>query len=186
MVLGGIIGGQVMSRTGKYRTWLTVNCLLVAASLGYAVTLGASANEGAAIVAVMLAGFAIGGTIQSFLIVAQNAVPVAIMGALTGTMQFARNLGGMFGVALFGAIVYHGLSPTLQQTARLGEQLSPGARDDLAAALHPAFLVGALAGLAAAVIAWFGIDEVPLRRGHEQPGTPAASDASRLVFEESA
>jgi EmrB/QacA subfamily drug resistance transporter len=186
MVLGGIIGGQVMSRTGKYRTWLTVNCLLVAASLGYAVTLGASANEAAAIVAVMLAGFAIGGTIQSFLIVAQNAVPVAIMGALTGTMQFARNLGGMFGVALFGAIVYHGLSPTLQQTARLGEQFSPSARDDLATALHPAFLVGALAGLAAAVIAWFGIDEVPLRRGHDQPGTPAARDASRLVFEESA
>jgi hypothetical protein len=80
-----------------------------------------------------------------------------------------------------GVIVNQGLPPQLHggTEAVAVHRLPPRLRDDLANALHPAFLAAFCVALIVWVIAFVGVKEVPLRRGFEdEPGEAATLDTS--------
>jgi hypothetical protein len=93
-------------------------------------------------------------------------------------------MGATIGVTVMGAIVNHGLPPGLGGSEGIGIHRLPfGAREALAAALRPAFLVAACV----AVVVWFvavtWVKEQPLRRSLDEisvveadAGAPATAE----------
>jgi MFS family permease len=118
----------------------------------------------------VIAGIGLGLMMQVFVLIVQNSVPIRAMGSATALTQFSRQIGATIGVTLMGVIVNQGLPKAVGGSgAELVHRLPPGLRDDLASALQPAFLAAAVLCLVVLVVVIFGIREVPLRKGLEEP-----------------
>jgi MFS family permease len=120
-MMGGVIvasigGGRLVSRTGRYRSLVTVG--LAAATLSFAALAWSAVTGGGVAVSefiLVVLGLGIGVSFPNLTTAIQNAVERADLGAATATAAFFRSLGGAVGVALSGAIL----------TARL-QSLMPG------------------------------------------------------------
>ena len=78
-------------------------------------------------------------------------------------------MGATIGVTVMGAIVNHGLPGGLGGTEGVGiHKLPLAAREGLAAAIHPAFLVAACVAAGVWVIAVLWVKEQPLRRSLDE------------------
>ncbi|WP_143216072.1 MDR family MFS transporter [Ferroacidibacillus organovorans] len=101
--LAALVAGPILLRVG-FRIIGIVGGLLIA--VGSAI-LAAALNSGQVTVdgALFLIGVGMGLSLTGLLIAAQNAVPWNVRGAVTGSSQFFRTIGGSIGVALMGAIL---------------------------------------------------------------------------------
>jgi hypothetical protein len=95
-------------------------------------------------------------------------VPIRSIGIATALTQFGRSIGATLGVTLMGVIVNQGLPSTVRGEGAVLHRLPPRAREQLANALHPAFLTASIicALVLAIVLLW--IKEVPLRQGFDE------------------
>jgi len=115
-VFGSTIGGQVISRTGRYK-FLTVSGLTLATvGLFLMSTLSSSSSQLTAMEYMAVLGFGLGLSFPTLVLATQNAVPYAMMGLTTSLNQFARSVGGTIGVAIMGSIL----------TRRLSDELATG------------------------------------------------------------
>jgi len=113
LILGSILSGQFVSRTGRYK-WLTVGALvLLSGSLLLMTGLHADTPPQLLWVWQFLAGLGIGPSLAVFTIIVQNSVPWQKLGAATSGLTFFRQIGGTIGLALAGAI----FGATLQSQA---------------------------------------------------------------------
>jgi EmrB/QacA subfamily drug resistance transporter len=128
MLTTSIIGGQVLSRTGKYKrqTALGVCLLLTANALMLTLTTGTPTWHLSAFVFVM--GLGGGLAMPTMSVVIQNAVSHQFLGVATSARQFFMQIGGVLGTAVFGVL----LTVTFQ--AQFRAELSPTTRDVVAAA----------------------------------------------------
>ena len=178
--LGGaiatIIAGQWISRTGRYRRPPLIGSVVLGSALVALSTMGTSTPTAELAIVLVVLGVGGGMMYQAFMVAGQSAVPLASLGSATSTIQFSRAIGTTVGVTAFGAIVNHGLPPGLGGRATIVHDLAPAARGGLAAAIQPAFLLGA--GLCAAVFAlvWFGLEERPLRASFDEQTVGTAAD----------
>jgi EmrB/QacA subfamily drug resistance transporter len=116
MVCGSFIGGQVISRTGRYK-FLTVSGLSLATLGLYLMsTLSRSASQITGMEYMAILGFGLGLSFPTLVLATQNAVPYRYMGVTTSLNQFARSVGGTIGVAIMGSIL----------TRRLNEEIGAG------------------------------------------------------------
>lgn len=116
LVFGSTIGGQVISRTGRYK-FLTVSGLTLATiGLFLMSTLSSSSSQLTAMEYMAVLGFGLGLSFPTLVLATQNAVPYAMMGLTTSLNQFARSVGGTIGVAIMGSIL----------TRRLSDELATG------------------------------------------------------------
>lgn len=101
--LAALVAGPLLLRVG-FRIIGIAGGILIA--VGSAV-LAAALNSGQVTVdsALFLIGVGMGLSLTGLLIAAQNAVPWNVRGAVTGSSQFFRTIGGSIGVALMGAIL---------------------------------------------------------------------------------
>jgi EmrB/QacA subfamily drug resistance transporter len=152
-VLASVVVGQVLARVPRYRVVGLAGLLL--AALGQLLMSGMGADTDYVVVArnLMVVGFGLGTALAAFVVAAQNAVPLALMGVATSLGTFARAAGSTLSSAAFGSLL----------AARL--TLAP----DLASALHETFQASAIA-------ACIGAAAVLLLRI-----TPASSPAVGLV-----
>ena len=162
VIVASIAGGRWVSRTGHYKTLVTIG--LLAAALSFA-TLAWSAETGGGVAMaeaiLVVLGLGVGVSFPNLTTAIQNAVERADLGVATASSAFFRSLGGAVGVALSGAI----LTARLQSLAPAGiANLSltvPMSGADHAAvvlayryALSTTFLAGALiAAMACLVVA---------------------------------
>ncbi|MFI6231184.1 MDR family MFS transporter [Micromonospora echinospora] len=105
ILLSSIVSGNLISRTGRVRPFLVVGAISLAA--GFAM-LGVVDRHTSLIlisVAMVLIGAGVGMTLQNFVLVVQNAVPLADIGAASATVSFFRSLGGTIGVTVLGAVL---------------------------------------------------------------------------------
>lgn len=105
MVLGAVVGGQLLSRWGRYRLIALAGLGFMWAGLLMLVQLGIRDDATALVRAVVVAGFGLGTTMPLFVIVVQNALPYRVLGTITSTVQFFRSVGGTLGVAAMGALM---------------------------------------------------------------------------------
>jgi EmrB/QacA subfamily drug resistance transporter len=130
MVCGSAIGGQVMSRTGRYK-FLTVGGLSVACvGLFMLSTMTADSSQITGMQYMALLGFGLGLSFPTLVLAAQNAVPHTMMGLTTSLNQFARSVGGTIGVAIMGSIL----------TRRLSDELASGLPPRVSAEAPPQLL----------------------------------------------
>ena len=144
LVVTSVASGQIITRTGRYRWALLAGPVVMGAGFAMLSLMDSRSSLVYATVAMVLAGFGLGLLIQNLALVVQNAVPSRHMGAATSAAQFSRSIGGTVGVSVMGAILAAGL-PAGAAASALGETSAEGgaaAREALAAAIHPLFLIG--------------------------------------------
>ncbi len=124
----------------------------------------------------IVAGLGLGLLIQNLALVVQNAVPSRHMGAATSAAQFSRSIGGTVGVSVMGAMLSAGL-PAGAAAGALSGGAGAGsavAREQLAAAIHPVFVLG-VPMMAITLVLVALIPELPLRRAvRDDVAEPAA------------
>ncbi len=106
LIVSSVIGGRLVSSTGRYKRYPVVGLAIGAASLAVmaAATLhGVSANGFDALLIVL--GMALGLVMPNVTTAVQNAVSPHDVGVATATLGFFRSLGGALGVAVAGTIL---------------------------------------------------------------------------------
>jgi EmrB/QacA subfamily drug resistance transporter len=105
ILVSSIVAGRRISRTGRVKPFLVAGAVSLTA--GFA-GLGLIDEHTPLVfigVAMLLIGTGVGMTLQNFVLVVQNAVPLRDIGAASATVSFFRSLGGTIGVAVLGAVL---------------------------------------------------------------------------------
>lgn len=200
MIGMSILTGLLISRTGRYKL-LVLGGLVVMAFGFYLLTLmDRETTNGTVIRNMVIIGFGLGTSMQTFTLIVQNAAHAADLGVATATTQLSRSVGSALGVAILGTVLNSRLATeiprhvpadalagagslsagsVLDPTAMAGlpPELLEGIREALSASLHTTF-IAALPFTVIALVATLLIREVPLRTSlHAQATAPAGSAA---------
>ena len=131
LVIMASIGGQIVSRTGRYKLLSIVASVIIVIG-GYTMTqLDTSSGSLDVIWRLVVFGCGLGMLYPSLMTAAQNALPQSMLGTVSGATQFFEEIGAIVGVTLVGALV----------TGRLTSELAARLPSDLAAAADPTQLL---------------------------------------------
>jgi EmrB/QacA subfamily drug resistance transporter len=115
MIVSGIVGGQIISRTGRYK-YMALGGLIVTAIGMYLLSqMGPDTGYVTVVRNMMIVGLGLGPTMPVFTLAAQNAVPFNQLGVVTSLTQFGRSIGGTLGAAVFGSLLANRFGPALQE-----------------------------------------------------------------------
>jgi EmrB/QacA subfamily drug resistance transporter len=185
--IAGIIVGRLVTKTGRYKRYPVVGACLMPTGLFLLSTMNAHTPELLVSLYMVIMGSGMGMIVPVMMIGLQNSVQREDLGTATSSNMFFRNMGGSFGVALFGSVMtarlahyfplevpraaaarFHlsaariALSPTAVR--HLPTALRAGIIDTFGLSLHTVFLVAAPVALIALPIL-LRVREVPLRSG---------------------
>ena len=168
-VAATILVGQWIARTGRYRGNALLGPVLLGLGMLLLASMGTGTTQAEVAVFMVILGVGSGLMMQTFTIAAQSSVPPQSLGSATSMIQFSRAIGTTIGVTLFGVIVNHGLPAGLRGHRTVLHRLPSAQRHQLAGALRPAFLLGALLCAIVFVVVWLGLEQRPLRESVEEP-----------------
>jgi len=190
MIITSILGGQLISRTGRYKVLLLAGLLAMGAGYYMLSTFTANTTNEVVIVAMILLGLGLGVSMQTYVLIVQNSVEREDMAVATSATQLSRSIGAAIGLAILGTILTQGMATSIakylppaalqqlqareggaaatavfdpSQLAHLPAAIELGIRHGLADALHPVFLAG-VPIIAIAFLATLLIKELPLRQ----------------------
>ena len=168
MVLASILGGQLLSRTGRYRWMAVTGSALLLAGLLVTTRLDVHSSQLDVSIPMVVMGVGIGLSMPVYSVVSQNALPQRLVSSATSAVQFLRQMGSVLGLAVAGSYF----------NTRLGAAQG-SAVERTASAIHDVFLLTAAIGVLALVLCLF-IKEIPLRRSNaatepRPAGAPAAA-----------
>ena len=109
-VVGNICGGQITSRTGKYKKLAVTGAVLIAAGMMVFSQLSLDTPHWFVVIGMVLSGLGMGFVQPVYTVAVQNAAPREHMGTATASTQFFRAIGSTVGVAAFGSVLltlYH-------------------------------------------------------------------------------
>ena len=109
-VVGAIIGGQTVSRTGEYKVLGIVGSVLLACGMVLFARMTGDTTHGYVVWSMVVAGLGMGLLQPVYTIAVQNVAPRERMGTATSSTIFFRSIGSTVGVAAFGSVMltrYH-------------------------------------------------------------------------------
>ena len=115
IIVGSTVGGQFISRTGRYKLVALFGLSTAALGMFLLSTMGPDASYLTVVRNMMIVGLGLGPTMPVFTIAAQNAVSFSQLGVVTSVTQFARSIGGTLGAALFGSLLVNRFGSALQE-----------------------------------------------------------------------
>ena len=154
MVITSVIGGQLVSRTGRYKVQTILGTVCIMAGIGLLTQLTVTSQGWEVSRNLILVGIGMGMTMPTLGVAMQNAVPQHMLGVVSSSSQFFRQIGGTLGVAILGAMLTSHLSGEIAATlpadvtARATPELLALARD-AQTMLNPAQLAKLRAGFTA-------------------------------------
>ena len=190
MIVTSILGGQLISRTGRYKILLLAGLLSMGAGYYMLSTFTVNTTNEVVIVAMILLGLGLGVSMQTYVLIVQNSVEREDMAVATSATQLSRSIGAAIGLAILGTILTQGMAVSIprylsadalkqlqareggaaatavfdpSQLAHLPPAIEMGIRHGLADALHPVFLAG-VPIIVIAFLATLFIKELPLRQ----------------------
>lgn len=104
-MLTSTIGGQVVTRTGRWKPLMVVGAVALVAGLAGLGTIDHTTPYWWVALSMGVLGIGVGALIQNIVLAVQNTVDVADVGSTSATITFFRSLGGAVGVAVLGAIL---------------------------------------------------------------------------------
>jgi EmrB/QacA subfamily drug resistance transporter len=104
VLVASIASGRLVTRTGRYKPFPVAGSAVMAVAFWLLSRLRPGTPAPLIVGEMLLLGLGIGPLMQVLVLATQNAVPRRHLGLATSLSQFFRELGGTFGVALFGAI----------------------------------------------------------------------------------
>jgi EmrB/QacA subfamily drug resistance transporter len=181
LLLTSIVGGQIVSKTGRYRIFPIAGTAVMAIGLFLLSRLTVDTSTGEAAAYLFVTGLGIGLVMQVLVVAVQNAVGYEDLGVATAGNTLFRNIGSSVGTAVIGTIFATELATRLRaafphapssQTntshlsaatlAKLPPQVHAAYLDAFAASLDKAFKVASIVSIVAFVASWF-IKELPMR-----------------------
>jgi EmrB/QacA subfamily drug resistance transporter len=109
-VVGAIIGGQTVSRTGEYKILGSIGSILLAIGMVLFARMTGDTAHGYVVWSMVVAGLGMGLLQPVYTIAVQNVAPRERMGTATSSTIFFRSIGSTVGVAAFGSVMltrYH-------------------------------------------------------------------------------
>jgi MFS family permease len=186
ILIASIVAGRLISRTGRIKPFIVGGAISL--TVGFA-GLGLVDHRTPIVAmsaAMLLVGVGVGTTMQNFVLVVQNAVPLKDVGAASSTVAFFRSLGGTIGVSVLGAVLARQVAARINQDlAAAGGQnvgaLPTQAQEIVRAAYGDAtghiFLISAVVALLGVVAAAL-LKSVTLRTSLDLSAAKAATVAA--------
>jgi EmrB/QacA subfamily drug resistance transporter len=100
-----IASGRIISRTGHYRRWPIAGMAVCAVGAFLLSNLHPDTHLVVISLYSLVFGIGIGMVMQTLILAVQNSVEFSDMGVATSSVTFFRQMGGSFGVAVFGAVL---------------------------------------------------------------------------------
>jgi EmrB/QacA subfamily drug resistance transporter len=186
LMFTSIMSGRIISRTGHYRMWPIAGTAIATFGMLLLSRMDADTGRIESSVSMLVLGIGIGMVMQVLILAVQNAVDFRDMGVATSSSTFFRQMGGSFGVAVFGAIFASRVTDALpgllppgtpvaddpgamnqllnspEQIRSLPPAIADAVIDALSLGLRSVFLWAVPLLVVGFVLAWF-LDEIPLR-----------------------
>ena len=104
-IVGSIVSGQIMSRTGRYRAlaWISGAVIVVGSLLLN--QMNVHTTWATVVLNMVVLGLGIGSLMPLMNVAVQNAFPYSMMGTVNSTQQFVSSLGGVIASPIFGSIL---------------------------------------------------------------------------------
>jgi MFS family permease len=154
------VGGQILSRTGRYRPICRVGAVLQVVGLAMLLDVPAVVAQLWVLISFAVVGMGTGLLVPTMMIAFQNAIPHRRLGAGMGLASLFRQFGSSVGTTVVGAII--------------GASAAVGAVPEMASSIQQAVLVQLGAGVLVVLSAWL-IADLPL--GTARGSTEADSKA---------
>lgn len=193
-LIGSVLSGQLISRTGKWKRYLVAGSILLIGGLGLAGTIDHTTELWLTGLYTAVLGLGLGLLMQNLVLAVQNTVRATDIGTASASVAFFRSVGGAIGVSVLGAVLANrvkelaadglaaagipatggsaGASMDLQDMPAPIRDIMRAAYGDATAEI---FLISAVVGIVALVAILF-IKEQPLRRTVDI--VPAAAPAA--------
>jgi EmrB/QacA subfamily drug resistance transporter len=140
MVTSSILGGQFISRTGRYKLIGLFGMSVMTLGMFLLSGMGPDTDYLTVVRNMIIIGVGLGPTMPVFTLAAQNAVKMSQLGVVTSLTQFSRSIGSTLGVAIFGTILTNRFAPAVQ-AALLPEVKAVVPADRMAQFLNPQALL---------------------------------------------
>ncbi|HZQ37232.1 MAG TPA: MDR family MFS transporter [Dehalococcoidia bacterium] len=105
LLVTSVVGGQLLSRTGRYKPLTVTGSVMMLAAMALMLTLSTETRTWQLALYVVLLGLGGGLVMPTLSVVIQNAVSHAYLGVATSARQFFMQIGGVVGTALFGVLL---------------------------------------------------------------------------------
>src|SRR5205807_6661885 len=112
MVTSSILGGQIISRTGRYKLIGLFGMTVMALGLFLLSGMGPNTDYLTVVRNMIIIGIGLGPTMPVFTLAAQNAVKMSQLGVVTSLTQSSRSIGSTLGVAVFGSVLTNRFGPS--------------------------------------------------------------------------
>ena len=104
-LLVSTLGGQLVSRTGRWKPLMVVGVVALLVGLVLMGTIDHTTAYWQVAIYMSIMGVGIGALVQNIVLAVQNTVDVSQVGATSAAVSFFRSLAGAVGVAVLGAIL---------------------------------------------------------------------------------
>ncbi|MFF6782827.1 MFS transporter [Streptomyces sp. NPDC012510] len=115
LLVSSVLAGRLLSRTGKLKPFLLTGTVLLTVGFAGLGTVSHTTSLTFMGVAMLCVGAGIGMTLQNFILVVQNSVPLRDIGSASSTVTFFRSLGGTCGVTVLGAVLNRQVTERMTQ-----------------------------------------------------------------------
>jgi EmrB/QacA subfamily drug resistance transporter len=113
-MFSSILGGQILSRTGRYKLLAIFGFIVAAIGMFLLSRMVATTSEGEVVRNMIVTGLGLGVMMSLFTIVVQNAFPFRLLGEVTASLTFFRSIGSTLGVAVMGTIMTNDFQSAFQ------------------------------------------------------------------------
>jgi EmrB/QacA subfamily drug resistance transporter len=131
LIVASTISGQMVSRTGKYKAISLFGLVVMGGGLYLLSRMDEDTTRWVATAWMILLGFGVGAVMPTMNVVAQNSVPMRLLGVVTSNLTFYRSIGGTIGVAIMGTIVTTQMAANLPEIDLRGQTLPPATLERL-------------------------------------------------------
>ncbi len=119
-VLGSLVGGQLTTRTGRYKMQTIIGMALAVVGMFLLSRLSATSPFSQSVIAMVVTGAGVGAVFPTLSVVVQSAFPYRMLGTANAARQFFNNLGAVMGVPIMATIVIETLKNELPRHLPVG------------------------------------------------------------------
>ena len=145
MVIASAIGGQLITKTGKYKIIAIIGLFIMATGLFDLSLMGSGTSNKVAILNMITVGVGLGLSFPVFTLTIQNAVDHKHLGVATASSQLFRQIGGTVGVAVMGTVMNASMTDKMKEYAAQaqskGSVIPPAMKEKLKALQDPQLLM---------------------------------------------
>ncbi len=142
LVVASAIGGQIITRTGKYKIQALVGLTLTTIGMFMLSTMDQNTGQFQLVSYLVLVGFGLGVGNTVFTLTVQNAVDQKLLGVATANSQLFRSLGGTVGVAVMGTLLNSRMADKMGDLAKTNTApVPPEMKDQAKAFMNPQILL---------------------------------------------